>query len=125
MIGRSTKEWIGKTPDSAIPDYVRLRVFERHGGFCHLSKRKIMAADLWDLDHIVALCNGGEHRESNLAPALRDKHREKTAADVDERAKIDRIRKRHLGLNKPHSSWGTSRNKPFKSKIGGGVVPRW
>jgi 5-methylcytosine-specific restriction endonuclease McrA len=57
-----------------------------------------MAGDQWDLDHRQALCNGGAHAESNLFPALRDKHREKTAADVAERAKTDRIRKKHLGI---------------------------
>jgi 5-methylcytosine-specific restriction endonuclease McrA len=80
---------------------VRLRVFERHGGICHLSGRKIRAGEAWDCDHVIALCNGGSHSESNLAPALRDKHREKTAQDVKERAKVDRIRKRALGMAKP------------------------
>jgi 5-methylcytosine-specific restriction protein A len=101
MIGRQTDEWIGATPDSAIPPRVRLRVFERAKGICYLSGRKITASDAWDCDHVIALTNGGENRESNLAPALRDKHREKTAADVKERAKVDRIRKRHLGIKKP------------------------
>lgn len=31
---RDVEEWIGKTPDSAIPKRVRLRVFERLGGQC-------------------------------------------------------------------------------------------
>jgi 5-methylcytosine-specific restriction protein A len=101
MIGRAVDEWIGATPDARIPDRVRLRVWEREGGRCHISGRKIMPGDAWEMDHKIALCNGGEHRESNLAPALRAKHREKTAADVKERAKVDRIRKRHLGIKKP------------------------
>ena len=101
MIGRSVDEWQGSSPDAKIPDRVRLRVFERHGGICHLSGRKIAAGEAWDCDHVIALCNGGTHSESNLAPALRDKHREKTAQDVKERAKVDRIRKRALGLAKP------------------------
>jgi 5-methylcytosine-specific restriction endonuclease McrA len=112
MIGREVEEWIGASPDSAIPPRVRLRVFERHKGVCHISKRKIMPSDAWDCDHVVALTNGGENRESNLAPALRDKHREKTAADVAERAKIDRIRKRHLGIKKP-----SKLNKPAGTKF--------
>ncbi len=100
---RSTDEWIGKTDDAQIPARVRLRVFARHGGVCHLSGRRIRASDAWDCDHIVALANGGEHRESNLAPALRDKHRAKTAQDVAEKAKNDRVRKRHLGIRKPRT----------------------
>lgn len=123
MIGRSVDEWIGKTPDAKVPDRVRLRIFEREGGRCHLCGRKITPADQWDLDHVVALANGGEHRETNLAPAIRAKHREKTAADVAERAKVDRVRKIHLGLRKP-SSFACSRQSVWKKKIDGSVVRR-
>jgi 5-methylcytosine-specific restriction enzyme A len=94
---RTVPEWIGKTPDARVPARVRLRVFEAHGGRCHISGRKIMAGEPWDLDHVVALVNGGEHRESNLAPALRDKHRAKTAADVAEKAAVYAKRAAHVG----------------------------
>jgi 5-methylcytosine-specific restriction endonuclease McrA len=97
-MSRSVPEWIGKTADSAIPPRVRARVFERAGGICHISGRKIMPGEPWDCDHIVALINGGENRESNLAPALRDRHREKTAADAREKADVARTRKKHLGI---------------------------
>jgi 5-methylcytosine-specific restriction enzyme A len=100
---RSVPEWIGKTDDAAIPTRVRVRVFERHGGICHLSGRRIRAGDLWDVDHVVALVNGGKHCESNLAPALRDKHREKTAADVAEKAAVYRVRSKHLGVTSKRS----------------------
>lgn len=102
-MSRSTAEWIGKTPDAAIPPRVRLRVFERHGGICHLSGRRIRAGEPWDIDHVVALVNGGVHRESNLAPALCDKHREKTAADVAEKSMIYRKRTKNLGIKKPRT----------------------
>ena len=98
MTGRSVDEWVGSTPDAKVPPRVRLRVFEREGGRCWLSGRKIMPGEPWDLDHKVALCNGGEHRESNLFPALREHHREKTAADVAEKSKVARIRAKHLGV---------------------------
>lgn len=52
---RSVDEWIGKNDDAAIPPRVRLRVFEKFGGICQLSNRKIMAGEAWDLDHIKAL----------------------------------------------------------------------
>jgi len=125
MIGREPDEWIGSTPDAKIPDRVRLRVFERHGGVCHISGRKIRAGEHWECDHVVALCNGGEHRERNLAPALAQPHREKTAADVAERAKIDRIRKRHLGLAKPKGRpMPGSRASSIKKRMDGTVVRR-
>lgn len=95
---RAVEEWIGATPNTPIPPRVRLRVFRRHNGVCHISKRKIMPADKWDCDHVIAIINGGENRESNLAPAIRDKHRQKTAEDVAEKAKTDSMAKRHLGI---------------------------
>jgi 5-methylcytosine-specific restriction protein A len=102
---RSVEEWIGKTDDTPIPPRVKLRVFETHGGVCHLSGRKIRAGEPWDCDHVKALINGGANRESNLAPALRDKHREKTAEDVAEKAIIARQRSKHLGIAKPKHRW--------------------
>lgn len=97
-MSRSTEEWIAKHDDQAIPPRVRLRVFERHGGICHLSGRKIMPGEPWDCDHVIALINGGEHRESNLAPALRDKHREKTVEDVRQKAITADKRMMNLGI---------------------------
>lgn len=114
---RSVPEWIARTPDVAIPPRVRLRVFERHQGICHLTKRRIRAGDEWDCDHVIALCNGGEHRELNLAPALRAPHREKTAQDVKLKAKAARIRKRHLGIKKPRTimGWRNMRGEPVRA----------
>lgn len=117
-MARSTEEWIGKNDDSPIPPRVRLRVFDRCMGICHISGRKIRAGDSWDCDHIVALVNGGEHRESNLAPALRDRHREKTAEDVAEKATVYRKRAKHLGIKKKGSSI------PYRKFDGTVVLPR-
>lgn len=100
-MARSVPEWIGKTDDAKVPPRVRLRIFEREGGKCHLSGREIRPGDLWDLDHGQALINGGEHRESNLFPALRDKHREKTREDVAAKAKTAAVRSKHLGIRPP------------------------
>ena len=100
MTGRSVDEWIGATPDSPVPPRVRVRIFDRHGGICHVSGRKIRAGEPWDLDHVVALCNGGEHRESNLAPVLRDKHRQKTRIDISDKTKVSRVRQKHLGIRR-------------------------
>lgn len=100
---RAVEEWIGKTDDSKAPPRVRLRIFERHAGVCHLSGRKIAPGDSWDLEHIKALSLGGENRESNLAPALKEPHKKKTAEDMKAKAKSDRVRKKHRGIKKPRS----------------------
>jgi 5-methylcytosine-specific restriction protein A len=63
---RSTEEWIGKTDDETPPPRVRLRVFDGAAGRCHLCGRKIGAGEYWQCDHVVAICNGGSNRESNL-----------------------------------------------------------
>jgi 5-methylcytosine-specific restriction enzyme A len=95
---RTVPEWIGETPQTPVPPRVKIRVFDAHGGRCHVSGKKIAAGDRWDVDHVRALINGGENRESNLAPILREKHKQKTARDVDEKSKVARIRAKHLGL---------------------------
>jgi 5-methylcytosine-specific restriction enzyme A len=95
---RTVKEWAGSSDDARVPPRVRLRIFERHGGVCHLSGVKIVPGMAWDLDHIVALVNGGKHCESNLAPALKAPHRVKTAKDVAEKSAVARKRKKALGI---------------------------
>lgn len=118
-MSRSVPEWVGRNPDSAIPPRVRLRIFSRHNGICYLSGRKIRPGDIWDVDHIVALCNGGQHVESNLAPVLRDKHKEKSAADVAEKSRVYRRKARHLGL-KPRR-----RTIPGRRFDGTPIPARW
>lgn len=100
---RAVAEWIGKTPDSAVPTAVKLRVFARYDGRCYLTGRKIQPGDAWEMEHIKPLRSAlpGEphlNRESNLAPALKDAHLEKTAAENSAGAKADRIRAKHLGI---------------------------
>lgn len=102
-VGRSVEEWVGKTPDSKAPPHVKLRVFDRYQGRDYITGRKIMPGDPWDLEHVKSLRNGGQNRESNLAPALVATHKEKTAVERDEGAKADRIRKKHLGLHRSRS----------------------
>lgn len=96
---RSVDEWRGSTDDAAIPARVKLRIWEREQGRCYLSGKKIMPGDAYEFEHVVALCNGGEHRESNIRLALADKHKIKTADDRALKSKTDRIRTKHLGLS--------------------------
>lgn len=123
MTARSVPEWIGSSPDAKVPPRVRLRVFEANGGMCWLSGRKIMPGEPWDLEHKVALINGGEHREANMAPALKDKHRAKTAEDVAEKSAVAEKRKKHLGI-RPRSRMPGSRSSNLKKRMDGKVVFR-
>lgn len=124
MTGRATPEWIGSSPDAKVPPRVRARIFLAHDGRCHRTGRRIMPSDAWQLDHVVALCNGGQHRESNMAPILAGKpHREKTAEDVAEKSKVARVRAKHLGL-RAASHFPGGRSSKWKRKVSGEVVLR-
>jgi 5-methylcytosine-specific restriction endonuclease McrA len=102
---------------------VRLRIFQKWEGRCYLSGILIRPGDIWELEHIIALCNGGQHRESNMAPALVQPHKIKTAEDRRIKAKTDRIAKKHIGIRKP-SRFPGSRDSRWKKKISGEVVER-
>jgi 5-methylcytosine-specific restriction protein A len=123
-MSRATAEWIGKDDNTPIPPRVKARVFLAHSGVCHLSGRRIMPGEPWDCDHVKALINGGENREGNLAPALRDKHKEKTREDVAEKAYTARVRSKHLGLKKAKHKIAGSKGTRFKKKLDGSVVLR-
>lgn len=123
-MSRSTEEWIGKSDDTAIPPRVKQRVFMAHGGVCYLTGRKIRPGDQWDCDHVLALCNGGQNRESNLAPAIREAHRSKTAQDVAQKAKDRRVAMKHTGAWKPKTIVPGSKASPWKKKADGTVVRR-
>jgi len=123
-MSRSVPEWIGKTDDTPVPPRVKLRVFERFGGICQVSGRKITASDDWDCDHTLALANGGENRESNLRPVLRSEHKKKTAQDVRQKAKDQRVRKKHLGIQRRKAVIPGSKESKFKRRVDGTVVYR-
>lgn len=97
-MSRSVPEWIGKTDDTKAPPRVRLRIFEREKGICWLSGLKIEPQDKWELHHGVALIAGGENRESNLFPVLRQPHKIETARQMKEKSKVARIKAKHLGI---------------------------
>jgi len=94
---RAVPEWIGAHPDVAIPRKVKARIWARCDGRCALSGRKIQPGDAYDFDHITALANGGEHRESNLQLVCREAHKAKTQADRAEQAKTERLHAKHNG----------------------------
>lgn len=124
-MARPVKEWIGSTDEQRAPPRVRLRVFDRESGKCHICRQPIIGKK-WALDHVTALINGGENRESNLKPVHIACHAEKTAADVAEKAKVAEKRKAHLrivdaptmqGQQFPKSSKAARREKVAANKL--------
>lgn len=113
---RAVTEWIATHPDQKIPERVKLRIWAREGGVCYLTGRKIMPGDARDFDHKIALINGGQHRESNIFPVLRDKHKEKSKADVAEKATIAAIQAKHIGVKSAPARPMQSRAKQTKAE---------
>jgi 5-methylcytosine-specific restriction protein A len=114
---RAVPEWIADHDDQAIPPRVRLRVWDQFDGRCALCVRRLFPSDKWQCDHIVALVNGGEHRERNLRLLCDWCHKEKTASDVAQKSKDRRKRAKHVGIKKPGrkipGSKGTGIRKPI------------
>ena len=113
MTGRATSEWVGKSADSKIPEYVQLRIWDREGGRCYLTGKKLRRGE-YDFEHVIALAlwtgDGHGNRESNIRLAYRPAHRDKTRQDVAAKAASDRVRKKHVLPRKP-SKWA----KPDKA----------
>jgi 5-methylcytosine-specific restriction enzyme A len=100
-MSRSVKEWIGASDDTRPPPRVRARVLKRYDEKCYLSGVLITPGTAFEIDHIVALKNGGENRESNLAPVLKAPHKAKTAKDVALKAIAERQYGKHMGIIQP------------------------
>lgn len=93
---RTVTEWIGKTDDEPFPPRVRLRILDRFGRKCANCGNRIVGT--FTADHIVALINGGQNRESNGQPLCRLCTPVKDAADVAEKSKVAEMRKAEHGL---------------------------
>lgn len=114
--GRSVKEWIGRSPDSKVPDKVRDRVLLRGNKTCYLTGLPILPGDKWQVEHKKALALGGENRESNLAPALVEPHKLKTSFEIDLKAKADRMGRKHRGTWPKAQGNGKLRGRGFEKR---------
>jgi 5-methylcytosine-specific restriction protein A len=100
-MARSLKEWIGKTDDSMPPQSVKDRIRQRQGNRCALEGLPLGSDEKVEYDHRIPLWLGGENRESNLQAVTAKAHKEKTAAEAKVRGKINRVRRKSFGLQKP------------------------
>jgi 5-methylcytosine-specific restriction protein A len=100
-MSRSVALWIGKTDDTPAPPRVRLRVWDRCEGKCHLCGRKIPTGDKWILEHLIALINGGRNAEDNLCLTCSWCKPIKDAEDVAEKAKTYAKRAAHILPREP------------------------
>jgi 5-methylcytosine-specific restriction protein A len=91
------------TKRRTITKAMRVRIFDRSGGVCHLCKLPINATrgEKWHVEHIKPLWEGGSDDETNMAPSHIDCHATKTGEEATPRAKGTRQRARHIGAVKP------------------------
>ena len=87
----------------------RARIFDTHGGTCHLCGCKIGVGEAWDVEHIIALEISGDDSDDNLAPAHRSCHRAKTSKDAGMIAKAKRVHAKHIGAHQPKRAIGSRR----------------
>ena len=123
MTARSVKEWVGRTPDTPIPPRVKLRIAAKHGFNC-TKCTTIHIGDTLVCDHIIALINGGENRESNLQPLCFWCHAIKTKADIAIKSKTYKKRLKHHGLHKSKHPLPYGRKSQWKKKLTGETVKR-
>jgi 5-methylcytosine-specific restriction protein A len=101
MMARALPEWIGKTANSAIPPRVKDRIAHKAVACCQKCRREVGGRLRAEFDHIIPLILGGENRETNLQLLCHECHKAKTQLDVKLKAKVARVRKRHLGFVAP------------------------
>ena len=113
---RKVDEWIADHDDQAIPPRVKLRIFEAYDKRCAVCTLPIVGKLLPAYDHIVALINGGQHRESNIQLLCVPCHAVKTKSDVAEKSRMYTKKIKAAGMKKKFS-WGD-----FTKKMDGTVV---
>ena len=103
----------------------RARIFEAHGGRCHICGERIDGTrERWDVEHVVPYALTRDDSDDNLAPAHIACHREKTREDVARIAKAKRVKAKHEGAWQPRSILPGGKRSRLKRKISGEIVPR-
>lgn len=102
----------------------RLEIFNAAQGKCHICGRKIQVTEQWEVEHIIPLAMGGEDAGSNLAPAHKSCHRQKTNEDLGNlaRAKRRAAYHNHTRISKTPLPFG--KQSKWKRKLNGKIVSR-
>jgi 5-methylcytosine-specific restriction endonuclease McrA len=122
-MSRALDEWVGKTPDEAIPPRVKERIARKAEDRCLHCTLEIKGKLRAEIDHAIPLIMGGPNRESNLQLLCHVCHAAKTGRDVEIKSRVAAGRLKKLGIRK-RSTFACSRDSRFKKKINGEVVLR-
>lgn len=101
----------------------RVRLFDLHGGRCHICEQKIKVGEAYDLEHVVPWILTRDDSDDNVKPAHKSCHRAKTADDIAAIRKADRIRAKHINAM-PKKAFPGGIGSKWKKRMNGEVVPR-
>jgi 5-methylcytosine-specific restriction endonuclease McrA len=108
-MARSIDEWVAPD-DTKIPNRVKTRVAKRAKFCCQACGVRITRGG--EIDHVIALENWNPtpqkpngNRETNLQLLCKPCHGIKTAKDVAEKSKVNRVIKRMGPLSKEKTYW--------------------
>ena len=105
---RTVPEWFGKTDDTPIPPRTKLRVKSRAHDCCEICGVRVRYGG--QVDHTIALINGGQNRETNLRFLCRNCHAKKTKTDLALKSRAAKRQKRVAGFEKKRRGfWGWRR----------------
>ncbi len=94
----------------------RVRLFTLYGGQCYLCETPIKVGDAWEIEHVIAWALTRDDSDDNLRLAHVHCHKIKTAENVRDIRKMDRIFAKNIGAwPKPR---GNSRipSRPFQKR---------
>ena len=115
---RSTKLWEGKDDNAPIPPRVKLRIKSRANDCCQICGARVRYGG--QVDHTIAIVNGGQNREDNLRYLCKTCHADKTRKDVGQKASDAKTQK-HLASFSRRGRGFWKPEKPHEKRI----KPEW
>jgi 5-methylcytosine-specific restriction endonuclease McrA len=102
----------------------RARLFDLHGGVCHICGFKIGPDDVWQVEHVIPWAMTRDDSDENRKPAHDRCHKPKTKVDFAQIAKAKRLEAKQKGTFARKSRLPGSRDSGWKQKVTGEWVRR-
>jgi 5-methylcytosine-specific restriction protein A len=97
---RRVEPWNGKTDDTPIPERVKDRIIRVANNLCYRCGLRVRIGN-GEVDHIIAIINGGANAEGNLCYVHKHCHQDKTREDVAQKSSDYKTRRSLYGFGKP------------------------